>query len=45
MRRTLRSLGLAGFHEAELAYLESRQILEDIICAPSQNPALFMSTI
>lgn len=31
--------------ECEVNYLESKQILEEIIAAPSQNPALFMSSI
>ena len=33
------------FRDCELNYLESKQILEEIIAAPSQNPALFMSSI
>lgn len=33
------------FRDCEINYLESKQILEEIIAAPSQNPALFMSSI
>ena len=33
------------FRDCEIHYLESKQILEEIIAAPSQNPALFMSSI
>ena len=29
----------------EVIYLESKDILEDIISAPSQNPILFVNTI
>lgn len=47
MINTSKTLNLSAkpLHEAEIIYLESRQVLEDVISAPSQNPALFMSTV
>lgn len=45
IKRVCSKLGLAAFSESELAYIESKQILEDIIQVAAHNPALFMSTV
>lgn len=38
-------MSLLNFKKEEFFYLESKDILEDIIEAPSKNPALFINAV
>ena len=40
-----KSLNMKLIKESDISYIESKDILDDIIGAPSSNPALYMNSV